>query len=890
MAQENQWHVISWKEAAGKLNSDPENGLAEKEIKARQEKYGENSLPKEKPLPKVELVLKQLKNPLIYILLIAGVITAVIRNYTDTFVISATVLINIIIGFFQENKTSQILAALKKAVKVDAYVLRSGNEKKINQEELVPGDIMLLNPGDRVPADGRLIEAHNLRINEASLTGEWISSKKETKPLPEKIPIGDRDNMVYMGTVIEEGTGKAIITETGVKTEIGQVVEIVARTKEGKTPYQKKVTRFSRILGAIILLLCLLIFGIGLKTGKSYFEMLFTAVAMAIAAVPEGLPTAVTIIFALGVQEILKRKGLVRQLVAAETLGSASVICSDKTGTLTEAKMQVAGIFTGEKDFFSAEKGDFKEAGKNGSASRMLALEIAVLCSSAFIENPDDALEKWIIRGRPTEKALLMAGVQAGLSKKALKKKYQELYEIPFDSSYKFSAALFKTGVRKNIFYILGAPEIILRKSKYISVGGKEKALSEDKLGCINKKINELAAMGQRILATAYCKTKEPDIENPRSMAEDLVFVGLIALHDPLRKDAKSSIKLCQQAGMRVIIVTGDHKLTAKAIAKELGLPAEEENILEGGDLDKISDEVLKKQVKNIEIYARVEPRHKMRIIEAWQDNGAVVAMTGDGINDAPALKKANIGISLSSGTEVAKEASDLVLLNDSFSTIIVAVQEGRRIMDNVRKVVTYLLTGGFTEIMLIGLSVVFSLPLPVLPAQILWKNLVESTPPSLALVLEPKEKEIMRQKPEDPKKPLLTSEMNALIFIIGFSTNLILFGIFLWFLWKDLPLDLIRTAMFVGLAIDSFFLIFSCRNLRKNIWSYNPFSNKHLTFTILGGFLMLLAAVYLPLLQKILKTAPLGLFEWTVLFGFGFLNLFLIEITKLFFIKKKIF
>jgi len=893
MNKEIQWHNITFEEAIKKLNSDFERGLTEEEVEIRQRQFGKHLLPEEKPLPKTKIFFRQFKSPLIYILIIAGFVTLILRDFTDAIVIFGVVFLNTIIGFFQENKTSNILAALKKVVKVDAFVIRQGNEKEIRQGELVPGDIVLLNPGNKVPADGRLIWSHNLKINEAALTGEWLANKKDPKILKQETSLADRDNMVYMGTVVEEGIGRVIVTETGLQTEIGKVVEMVKEAKEEKTPFQKKVARFSVVLGLIIVFLCLFIFIFGVLTGKGYLEMLLTGIAVAVAAIPEGLPVAVTVTFAFGLQRILKKKGLVRKIVAAETLGSTSVIATDKTGTLTEGKMEVAGVYTPHQIFGGGQANEENGSHPAQIASQfngvnILALKIATLCCEAFIENPDEALERWIVRGRPTDKALLIAGMQAGLNKKEIEKNQPRLDTVPFDPVYKYSAALHKGRDGKNILSVLGAPEVVLGMSKYLQLNGQQIPLLAEKTIELIKKQEILSSKGQRVLAVAYKETEQQNIDDQNPKIEELIFVGFITLHDPLRKDAKNTIKTCQRAGMRVILVTGDHKLTAKAIAQELGLPCKEKNILEGKQLDKMSDEELKKVVKDIEIYARVEPRHKMRIIQAWQDVGEVVAMTGDGVNDAPALKKADIGVALGSGTEAAKEVSDLILLSDNLSIIITAVKEGRRIMDNVRKIITYLLSGGFTEIMLIGFSVIFRLPLPVLPGQILWKNMIESTLPAMALTFESEEKDIMNRSPEDPRLPLLNKEMNVLIFIIGIFSNIILFGLFLWFFYMGYPIELIRSIIFVGLAIDSFFVIFSCRNLRKNIWQYNPFSNTYVNLSIASGFFFLIIALYVPVFQKLLKTVSLGFFEWLILLAFGLLNFALVEIAKWVFIKYK--
>ena len=859
------WHNLNIEKIARLLKTDVEDGLSEKEVKEKRKKLGSNKLPEDKPLPWFKTYLNQFRSPLIYILIIAGIITLALGDLKDTAIIFGAVFLNTVIGFFQENKASKILSELKKIVKIKSYVIRDGNERELEQSELVPGDIFLLNAGDRVPADGRLIKVHNLKINESSLTGEWISADKKTEVLPGDTPLADRDNMAYMGCLVEEGWGKAIVTKTGQRTEIGKVAAMVKETKEEKTPYQKKISNLSKIIGILIVFLSILIFILGTVFNRDPFEMFLTAVAVAVAAIPEGLPVAITVILALGMQRILKKQGLVRKMIAAETLGSTSIIMTDKTGTLTEAKMKVDKIYP-EKN-------------------NVLALKIVTLCNEAFIENPEEALERQVVRGKPTEKALLLAGMQAGLNKKDLEKDQPEIDKLPFDPVYKYSATLHRLKEKENILYVMGAPEIILAKSKFLDINGKKEKLSEIRIKELKKKIDEFTRRGQRVLAASYKKFRGQELEE--AAVNDLIFVSLIALHDPLRKEVKEAIRICRSAGMKPIIVTGDHKLTAQAIAGELGLPAREENSIEGWELEKLDDEEFKKRLKDIEIYARVEPAQKLRIVRAWQEKGEVVAMTGDGINDALALKQADIGLALGSGTDVAKEASDLILLTDNFSIIVAAVEEGRVIIDNVRKTVTLLISQCFTEIILVGASIIGGFPLPILPAQILWENLIEGSPQGVALAFEPKEKGVMERKPEDPKSPLLTKEMKTIIFGFGIITDFVLLGLFLLLLKKGLPLVEIRTIIFAALAIDTFFYAFSCKNLRKNIWQYNPFSNLYLIGFIIFSFFMLLIAIYIPFFQNLLKTVPLNLFDWLLLLGLGVLNLILIEITKWYFIAK---
>lgn len=898
------WHNLSAEEVIKVLKTDREKGLTETEIAIRQREWGPNRLPEEKPSSRIRIFLKQLESPLLFILLAAGIVTLFLREYADSLIIFSVVFLNTVIGYFQENKAAKTIQALKRMIRIKAIVLRDGEKKEVFQEELVPGDIILLKDGYSVPVDARLIEVDSLRVNEAVLSGEWLVAEKNTGILPEDQLLADRDNMVFMGTIVESGRGKAVVTSIAAGTEMGKIAQSLKETKEEKTSYQKKISHFGKILGGIIIFLCLAIFVIGVATGKGYFETFLTAVAVAVAAIPEGLPVAVTLVFAFGMKEIMKKQGLVRNLLAAETLGSTTVICTDKTGTLTKAEMQLAGIYSNGGELAAADIGDLK--GKERNSVYGLVLKIAVLCNEAFIENMHEDESKWVIRGRPTEKALLLAGVHAGISRENIENAEPNVDFLPFSPTYKYSASINKVKKGEDMVYVMGAPEIILQMSEYAETeAGMKKMPAGDKDALLNK-CNKLTSNGFRLIAFGYKKISDGILYDTVKRAETegegkrnefyentlkkMVFVGFAALHDPIREKAKEAINLCRQAGIRPILVTGDHKLTARAVAESLGFKITDKNILEGGELARLSQEEFRKIIKDIQIYARVEPKQKLKIVEAWQREGEVVAMTGDGVNDAPALKRANIGVALGSGTDAAKEASDITLLSDDFEVLVVAVEEGRRIIDNVRKIITYLLVGGFTEVMLIGLAIIFRLPLPVLPGQILWKNMVESTPPSLALSREPKEKDVMHRRPEKADLPILTKEMNVLIFFVGLFTNLILFAIFCWFLNKGYPLDELRSIMFVGLAIDSFLLIFSCRNLKKNIWQYNPFSNSYLNLSVILGILLLIAAVYLPPFQSLLKTAPFGFFEWSVLIVFGLFNFVLVEIIKLVFIRRKEF
>ena len=890
------WHNLTIKECLKALKVTPK-GLDEKEVERRQRKYGLNKLPEAKRLSRLAIFLEQFKNPLVYILLIAATICFFLEEFIDMSVILAAVVLNTIVGFIQEDKAERAIWSLRKMVKKKARVLRNGGEHEIEAEELVPGDIIFLEAGDNIPADARLIEVRDMEVVEAALTGESIPSQKTTEPQDKGAPLGDRENMVYMGTVIEKGKGKATVVATGKETEIGRIALMVKETKEDKTPLQKKMEALSRVISIILGIVCVAIFLVGILTGRDFVEMLLITVALAVAAIPEGLPAAVTIVLALGMQEIFKRKGLIRKLVATETLGSTTVICTDKTGTLTEGKMAVSHIITQEE----LRKFNYKNAlgvTKDGSRNILLTLKIGLLCNNAVIENPYEELREWIILGEPTEKALLMAAVQAGLDKNVLEKEFPRIDEISFDAEKKYMATLHKntrTQEHRNtrIIYMKGAPEKILEMSKFLEGARGRKELSPNQIKGIQVKYESLTSKGLRVLAVAYKETEKPkNKETKEQLVEenikDLVFVGLVGLKDPLRPEAKETIKLCRQAGLRPVIVTGDHRLTAQAVAQEVGFTTEEENILEGKELDKMSDEDLKKVAGKIDIYARVEPKHKLRIIDALQAKGEVVAMTGDGVNDAPALKSADIGVALGSGTDVAKGASDIVILDDNFRTIVQSIERGRVAFENIKKVTLYLLADSFSEIILVGGTILMGFPLPILPAQILWINLIEDGLPNIALAFEAGEKEVMKDPPQKITEPILDKEMKVLIFIIGLITDLVLFVVF-WWLWKTgYELAYIRTMIFVMLGLDSLFYVFSCRSLRFTIFHKNPFSNKFLSISVLIGVAFLAGGVYLPFCQTILRTVFLSLEDWFLPITLSIFKIVLIEITKYIFIVRK--
>jgi len=885
------FHALTIKESLKLLRSE-RSGLSYKEAKIRLKKYGLNELPKEKPLSKASILFSQFNSALVYILLLAGVLSIILGALVDAGVIFGAVLINVVIGFIQENKANKALSGLKNLVEHKAFVVRDNQEVYIKSSLVTIGDIIDLKAGNRVPADARLIESVDLRLNESSLTGESFPSKKDIEEVPKGAALADRSNMVYASTIVASGLGRAVVTSVGKNTEIGHIAELIKEEKEGSTPLQLRLASFSRLLGLLFTIICFVIVIVGLFQGRGLLEMLETGVALGVASIPEGLTVAVTFILALGMQQILKKKALTRKLVAAETLGSTTVICSDKTGTLTEGKMHVDHIIIGEKEFELNNLGSRQD--KNEAKAVSLALQISMMCNDAIVENPQDALAEWKIIGSPTETALLSAAIQSGLKKEELLKIEPKIDEIPFDSDKKFMITLHQRSDDSCVIYEKGAPERILEKSsKYYHLGAKNNKLTQAGKNRIIKNYEDLTSKGLRVIALATREIKMHGGEKIESgkvdwseLDTDLTFLGFIAIRDHLRPEAKDTIIACRQAGIRPILITGDHQLTAKAIAEEVGLKKDGLiNIKTGKELEQVSDEDLRKMVKKIDVYARVSPHHKLRIVKALQDTGEVVAMTGDGINDAPALKAADIGISLGTATDIAKETSDIVLLDSNFKTIVDVVMQGRVIFKNIRKVITYLMSDGFSEIILVLGSILFHTPLAILPAQILWINIVNDSFPHFSLAFEKGDKAIMNEKPIKKEEPVLSKEMKLIIFGVGIIRDVLIFGIFffLWSQWRSseaLVANLV-TVMFVTLGIKSLMAIFSLRALRRPIWAINPFSNKYLNGAAMISLIFLVLGVYWHPLQLILHTTSISFNYWLIAIGIGVFGVALTEFVK---------
>ncbi|MDD5043090.1 MAG: HAD-IC family P-type ATPase [Patescibacteria group bacterium] len=887
------WHNLPLEQVLKDLKTSTK-GLTVVEVLARQKKFGKNELPKEKKLTSLQIFLSQFKNPLIYILLLAAAISLTLQKFVDMAVILLTVGVNTIVGFIEENKASRALTNLKKLIEYRVKVIRNGWEHQIKVGELVPGDIVFLKAGDRVPADGRILELKDFQVDEASLTGESLPVDKTSRTLSGDLAVADRENMVFMGTMITRGMARAVVTEIGADTFLGETAYLIRETPEDKTPLQLRLLKLSKWMGGAVGVICFLILILGTFAGKSFFEMFTMAVAIAVSAMPEGLAVAVTVILAIGMQRISKRGSLVRNLLAAETLGSTTVICTDKTGTLTEGKMGVTEIFTGKELLNDYLGGRLKTEGLDwqsikDSAAHIFALNIGLACNNAIIENPEAVLDDWVISGDPTESALLLAAVEAGLNKRDLEKNNPRLDEIAFDSEKKYMVTLHDGG-HHHWLYIKGAPEKVLERAEFLQIDGRKERLTLQSFKILKNNYEKLTSRGLRLLAVGYKELSKDVKIISENDVQEIVLVGFIGLKDPLRKEVPETLRITRMAGIRTIVVTGDHRLTAKAIAEEAGLKVRAENIIDGPELEQMSDAELRKKIKSIYIFARVTPKHKIRIVDALQSQGEVVAMTGDGVNDAPAIKSADIGVAVGSGSDITKETADLVLLDNNFRTIVKAVEQGRAIFDNIKKVVVYLMSDSFTEIILIGGSLLLGLPLPLLPAQILWVNLVADGFPTFALAFESSEKEVMREKPYPKKAPIMDAEMKALIFIIGIFTDLVLFGLFFYFLGKEYTLDHIRTFLFAALSIDSLFYIQACRSFRRPFWGNNLFSNNILNLSILFSLMTLVLSVYWKPLQLLLRTMPLDGLDWTFLLGLGIMELFAIELTKSFFLRRGLY
>ncbi|MBI4437631.1 HAD-IC family P-type ATPase [Candidatus Uhrbacteria bacterium] len=867
------WHTLSIPSIFETLQSRPQ-GLTQTEVQERSRRYGPNRLAQKKQDGWSTVLARQFVSPLILVLMVAALGSAFLAEWVNAGVIAAAVALNTLVGFIQEYKANQSLARLRSLVSPRAIVLREGMSREMDARELVPGDVLLLHTGDRITADARLLEAVELTVNESTLTGESLPERKQTQDLPDQTVLADRINMIFAGTSVLSGRGQAVVVATGSSTELGRIATLVQKTPESQTPLQQELKRLARWIAGLMIFLVVVLFVTGVVSGRSATEMFSVSIALAVAAIPEGLAVSVTVILAIGMQRILKRKSLVRKLVAAETLGSVSVLCADKTGTITEGQMRVTHLASGDEIYVI----ESLPASSETIAQMFLVM---ALCNDATGSADTQ------VRGTPTERALLDAYVNRKDDRDALLASHPRLGEVPFDSvkKYMMTAHAWGDGLR---LFLKGASIPVLERCGTMALGGETVALTSARRTQIAQQEETLTRQGLRLIALAS-KTVSTRVNaiTPEDQA-DFVFLGFVGLHDPLRADVKEQIEDARQAGVRTILITGDHPETARAIAAQAGLMMQNGSVVTGPELDAWSEEELKARVADVVIFARVEPRHKIRIVNAWQARGEVVAMTGDGVNDAPALKAADVGIAVGSGTEVAKQSSDIVILDNRLGTITAAIEEGRVIFDNIRKTTVYLLADSFTEIVLIGGSILMGLPIPLLPAQILWINLVADTLPNVGLTLEPGEKDIMRLPPRPRREAVLNKEMLTIIFVIGIVTDVVLFLLYLWLLQTGQSVETIRSILFAAVGIDSLLYVFAVKSFRQTIFRINPFSNPWLLCGVAVGFGLMALALIHPFFQSVFEIVPLTASAWGLLVLIGMMKLGAIELTKEFFLFRQ--
>lgn len=852
-----------------------EAGLTENEAKQRLAIYGPNELEKGQPTTRLQILLRQFKSPLIFILLIAGGITIFLGDITDAVFILLAAGVNAVLGYYQENKAEEALAHLATYITKRVRVTREGTEREIDTRELVPGDIVYLVQGDRVPADARIIHENELQIDQALLTGESLPANKSNREVGEKSVIADQTSMAFSGTMVLAGFGHAVVTATDENTQLGKIAKLVAKPKNEKTPLQKALNDFTLKAFGFIFAFTVAVFFIAQAQNFSTLDAFLISVAILVAAVPEALPIVMTVILAIGSERLAKRNGVVRRLAAAETLGSTSVIMTDKTGTLTEAKMTLSGvrIFEPETDI------------TNKVSQKNFLMHAALLNINVALENPQEPESAWRFIGKPLEIALAKAAAASGIHFPTVKEGKEAVHILPFNSLNKFAASVYKVpsswfkerfkNNEPHVLSLLGAPDILL---KFCDISESESAR-------ILTEIKTMADEGNRVIGVAV-----KEVENiadfhlkDHTHLKKLRFIGTLSFKDPIRPGVPAAVKQMQQAGIRIIIVTGDLAGTARAIAREIGINAQASEIINGIEMDEMTDLELQRRLANVKIVSRVSPEGKHRLVQALQKIGETVAMNGDGINDAPALRAADIAVAMGSGTDVSKDVSDLVLLDDNFETIVEAIKEGRRILDNIRKAIIYLTSTILNEIFLIGGSLIMGLPMPLSALQILWVNFFTDSFPGVALAFEEKI-DSMKTSPTVIKKSLFTGEMRFMIGVNGFISSLLLFLLYGWLLTRNYDEAMVKTFIFGAFGTYSLFLIFAVRSLRTSIFRFNPFSNTYLNFSVLFGFVLMLASIYIEPMQRLFHTVAL---PWPWLIGvvaFGFINLLLIELTKFLF------
>ncbi len=892
------WYQLESKQVAKELNTDLKNGLSNNLVKMRQEEYGFNELIGKEGRSIWDMIIAQFKDFLIIILIASSIISILVGEVTDAIVILIIVVLNAVLGVSQENRANKALEALKQMASPQAKVIRDGKILQVPSKELVPGDLVILETGDYIPADLRLVESVNLKIEEASLTGESVAVEKNADEILDgEVSIGDRHNLGFMGTIITYGRGKGIVVNTGMKTEIGQIAEMLESYEEGDTPLQRKLADFGKLLGYVAMGVVVLVFILGLIRNEPILDMFMTSISLAVAAIPEGLPAIVTIVLALGMKRMIQRHAIVKRLHAVESLGSVTIICSDKTGTLTRNEMTVVSTYTGHKTYTVTGKGYAPEGEfyfKDEIINPQENPDLSILLKMCALNN-DSKLDKnkekgdedaWKLIGDPTEGSLLVAALKAGYSLEKLHNIHPRLQEIPFDSERKRMTTFHNNPENKNFYaFVKGAPDVTLALCTRMYKHGTITTITDtDKKG-IMKANSDMAKQSLRVLALAFREIDEiPKNPTPGEIENDLIFVGLMGMIDPARPEAVEAIATCKSAGIRPIMITGDYQTTAVAIAKELGIIESETASMTGAELDKISDEELTKAVQKVSVFARVSPQHKVKIVEALKANGEIVSMTGDGVNDAPALKRADIGVAMGiTGTDVAKETAEMILADDNFASIVSAVEEGRVIYSNIRKFIFFLLSCNVAELMIIFLAMVLNMPIPLEPIQILWLNLVTDAFPALALGMEPAEPGLMKEKPRDPQESIINRKMRWGIIIQSLAMTFAVLGIF-WVIYRQTgDVHTARNYAFVTLITSELLRAYTARSEDISIFRLGFLTNKFVIGGTLFSFALVLMVMYIPFFQPIFGTIALGLNEWIRVLMYAIVPSVVAEITKLF-------
>ncbi len=894
------WHRFPSETVERELGSDLEAGLTEHEAQHRLTTVGPNELPEAAPPSPLKIFVAQFSSVIVWVLIGAAVVSGLLEEWIDAAAIVAIVVVNAILGFIQEFRAERSLAALRKLSVATARVIREGVARSIPARELVPGDLIQVEAGDRIPADSRLVYATSLQTQEASLTGESTPVSKSAEPIPHtEVPLGDRRNMLFMSTVAVSGKGRALVTATGTKTELGKIAAMIhheAQAEQEETPLQRRLEKLGHTLLWLSLAIVIVVFLLGMLRGVSLIMMFLTSVSLAVAAIPEGLPAVVTITLALGCTRMVQRHALIRRLPAVETLGSTTVICSDKTGTLTKNEMTVTRLYLGGEIFTVSGEGyapvckiRVHGGATSGNPYPWLTalLRAGVLCNGAELRQEGSV---WQVLGDPTEGALLVVAAKTGLSKADLDRENPVLSEVPFDSKRK-KMSVVRRSESGPVVYVKGASDVLLRDcTAWMTRDGLVTALTEEIRLRILSTNQQFASQALRVLGVAMRPLDIlPDAYTATSLEHDLTFLGLVGMKDPIRPEAKAAVETCRTAGIRTVMITGDHKDTAVAIAQDLRILETGTQAISGTELDQLSDDELEQRVTGTAVYARVSAEHKLRVVRAWKRQGAVVAMTGDGVNDAPALKAADIGLAMGiTGTDVTKEASEMVLTDDNFASIAAAVEEGRAVFDNIRKAVFYLLSCNISEILIMLLAALFGLPLPLLPVQILWINLVTDGFPALALAVDPKDPDLMRRLPRLPAEQFLTKERFLILFAQGFFLALITLGAFVYCLYgMDLSLERARTLTFTILVMAQLFHAFNNRSERRSLFDVGVLTNKPLLATVALSSALQAAIVLTPPMHPIFDVVPFDAEHWFLTVGIGVLSLVAMEIWKAVFRKR---